>query len=70
MADLTDMSDGRIQKMEVDYSSAVDEKIPECEKLAKVIYCTLKCLVTLTGGRVCSLGVKRWKTWIRFRINK
>lgn len=29
------MSDGRIQKMEVDYSSAVDEKIPECEKLAK-----------------------------------
>ena len=23
-------------KMEVDYSSTVDEKIPECEKLAKV----------------------------------
>ncbi len=28
--------DGRLQKMEVDYSSTCDEKIPECEKLAKV----------------------------------
>jgi len=51
MADLTDvMSDGRIQKMEVDYSTAVDEKIPECENLAKVIgvdccCCMSKCLV-------------------------
>lgn len=36
MADLSDaLSDGRIQKMEVDYSAAVDEKIPECENLAK-----------------------------------
>jgi 26S proteasome regulatory subunit N5 len=29
-------SDDRVQKMEVDYSSTVDEKIPKCEKLAKV----------------------------------
>lgn len=28
-------SDGRVQKMEVDYSSTVDEKIPICEKLVK-----------------------------------
>ena len=28
--------EGRLQKMEVDYSSTVDERIPECEKLAKV----------------------------------
>ncbi|XP_060591983.1 26S proteasome non-ATPase regulatory subunit 12-like [Ruditapes philippinarum] len=28
-------SDDRVQKMEVDYSSTVDEKIPKCEKLAK-----------------------------------
>ncbi|XP_025086548.1 26S proteasome non-ATPase regulatory subunit 12-like [Pomacea canaliculata] len=27
--------DGRIQKMEVDYSSTVDEKIPKCEQLTK-----------------------------------
>ncbi|XP_014674094.1 PREDICTED: 26S proteasome non-ATPase regulatory subunit 12-like [Priapulus caudatus] len=27
--------EGRIQKMEVDYTTAVDEKIPECEKLAQ-----------------------------------
>lgn len=26
---------GRIVKMEVDYTSTCDEKIPECEKLAK-----------------------------------
>ena len=28
--------DGKLVKMEVDYSSTVDEKVPECEKLAKV----------------------------------
>lgn len=28
---------GRLLKMEVDYSGTVDEKIPACEKLAKVI---------------------------------
>lgn len=28
-------NDDRVQKMEVDYSSTVDEKIPKCEKLAK-----------------------------------
>jgi hypothetical protein len=27
---------GRLLKMEVDYSSTVDQKIPICEKLAKV----------------------------------
>jgi len=27
--------DGKLQKMDVDYSSTVDEKIPECEKIAK-----------------------------------
>ena len=33
----TEMADeGKLEKMEVDYSSTVDEKIPECEKLAKV----------------------------------
>jgi 26S proteasome regulatory subunit N5 len=26
---------GRIVKMEVDYATTCDEKIPECEKLAK-----------------------------------
>lgn len=26
---------GRVVKMEVDYSSTCDEKIPECQKLAK-----------------------------------
>ena len=29
--------EGKLVKMEVDYSSTVDEKVPECEKLAKVI---------------------------------
>lgn len=29
-------AEGRIQKMEVDYSSTVDEKLPKCEKLVKV----------------------------------
>ena len=28
--------DGRLKKMEVDYTSTVEEKIPECDKLAKV----------------------------------
>ncbi len=28
--------DGRLEKMEVDYSTTCDEKIPECETLAKV----------------------------------
>lgn len=29
-------ADGRIVKMEVDYSATVDQRLPECEKLAKV----------------------------------
>ena len=29
--------EGKLEKMEVAYGSTVDEKIPECEKLAKVI---------------------------------
>ena len=28
--------DGKLEKMEVDYSTTVDEKIPECEQLVKV----------------------------------
>ena len=28
--------EGKLQKMEVDYSSTVDEKIPECVKMSKV----------------------------------
>jgi len=35
MATIEATSDGRIQKMEVDYSSTVDEKIPAAEALAK-----------------------------------
>lgn len=32
----SERSDGRIVKMEVDYSSTVDQRLPECEKMAKV----------------------------------
>lgn len=32
----TERSDGKIVKMEVDYSSTVDQRLPECEKMAKV----------------------------------
>ena len=28
--------DGKLEKMEVDYSTTVDQKIPECEQLVKV----------------------------------
>lgn len=35
MAENTTTDSGRIVKMEVDYSSSCDEKIPECQKLAK-----------------------------------
>ncbi|KAG7223691.1 hypothetical protein INR49_015416 [Caranx melampygus] len=31
----SERSDGRIVKMEIDYSSTVDERLPECEKMAK-----------------------------------
>ena len=37
-ANMADGGDGRIQKMEVDYSETVDRRIPECEELAKVGY--------------------------------
>ncbi|XP_041959053.1 26S proteasome non-ATPase regulatory subunit 12 [Alosa pseudoharengus] len=33
--DRAERSDGKIVKMEVDYSSTVDQRIPECEKMAK-----------------------------------
>ena len=37
MADTNDwLTDGKINKMEVDYSATVNTKIPECEALAKV----------------------------------
>ena len=41
--------DGRVQKMEVDYSSTVDEKLPKCEKLAKVkaLYFNSLCFIVL-----------------------
>nr|KAG5713755.1 hypothetical protein BaRGS_024382 [Batillaria attramentaria] len=35
MATIEAIGDGRIQKMEVDYSATVDEKIPKCEQLTK-----------------------------------
>nr|KAF6416869.1 proteasome 26S subunit, non-ATPase 12 [Molossus molossus] len=31
----SERADGRIVKMEVDYSATVDQRLPECEKLAK-----------------------------------
>ena len=36
MADAEFTDSGRLLKMEVDYSASVDEKLPVCEKLAKV----------------------------------
>ena len=36
MASVEAAGDGRLQKMEVDYSTTVDEKIPQCEQLTKV----------------------------------
>ncbi|RXN00895.1 26S proteasome non-ATPase regulatory subunit 12 [Acipenser ruthenus] len=35
MADGLECADGKIVKMEVDYSSTVEQRIPECEKMAK-----------------------------------
>ena len=35
MADNLTTEGGRIIKMEVDYSSTCDEKIPECQKMAR-----------------------------------
>lgn len=32
----SERADGRIVKMEVDYSATVDQRLPECEQLAKV----------------------------------
>ena len=34
---ITMADEGKLQKMEVDYTSTVDEKLPEVEKLAKVM---------------------------------
>lgn len=34
--DRAERSDGKIVKMEIDYSATVDQRLPECEKLAKV----------------------------------
>ena len=38
MADTIFSESGRLVKMEVDYTETVNEKIPICEKLAKVIF--------------------------------
>ncbi|TNN54189.1 26S proteasome non-ATPase regulatory subunit 12 [Liparis tanakae] len=35
MSEELERSDGKIVKMEVDYSSTVDQRLPECEKMAK-----------------------------------
>ena len=35
-AERAERSDGKMVKMEVDYSSTVDQRIPECERTAKV----------------------------------
>lgn len=37
MATIEATGDGRIQKMDVDYSTTVDEKVPKCEQLTKVM---------------------------------
>ena len=42
MAAADEGGDGRIQKMEVDFSSTVDEKIPKCEQLTKVMLMLIK----------------------------
>lgn len=34
--DRAERSDGRIVKMEVDYTATVDQRLPECEIMAKV----------------------------------
>lgn len=34
--DRAERSDGHIVKMEVDYSATVDQRLPECEKMARV----------------------------------
>lgn len=39
---------GRIVKMEVDYTSTVDDKIPVCERLAKVRIAFFVSLFVLT----------------------
>ena len=41
MADLGETPEIKGQKMEVDYSSTVDKKIPQCEALALVILCAV-----------------------------
>lgn len=45
MANTNDwLTDGKINKMEVDYSATVSAKIPECEDLAKVIFSGLSAM--------------------------
>lgn len=34
--DRAERSDGKIVKMEIDYSATVDQRLPECDKMAKV----------------------------------
>lgn len=34
--DGAERADGRIVKMEVDYSATVDQRLPECEQMAQV----------------------------------
>ena len=56
MADLTDYGETKVQKMEVDYSTTVDAKIPECEALAKVLLKTFFLLINLIFGHLCNIA--------------
>lgn len=46
---LSEIGDGRLVKMEVDYSDAVDKAIPEAEKLAQVLFFTYSFLRSFTS---------------------
>ena len=48
----SERADGRIVKMEVDYSATVDQRLPECEKLAKVRGIQLLTLVWFVASDV------------------
>lgn len=49
--------EGKLLKMEVDYSSTVDEKLPEAEKLAKVCILRYKSTITIYKSDNYSLNL-------------
>lgn len=60
-------NEDRVQKMEVDYSSAVEEKIPKCEKLAKVNYYLLfKAALSYTHNKILSKALCVFKFRLSF----